>query len=99
MTDDSILEIPSDLSAEKTIELEEFTEQIKRILNTLPPQRQLIFRLNRLDGFKYQEIAEILDISVSSVQNQMVKAIKHVGAYYQKLKSLEIFPLLAILVL
>jgi RNA polymerase sigma-70 factor (ECF subfamily) len=32
--------------------------------------------MNRLDGLSYKEIAEILSISVNTIQNQMVEAVK-----------------------
>ena len=32
--------------------------------------------MNRIDGLSYKEIAEILSISIHTVQNQMVAAVK-----------------------
>lgn len=49
----------------------------QKIIQEMPPKRRMIFILNRLDGLKYKEIAEVLNISVHTVQNQMVKAVKH----------------------
>jgi len=42
----------------------------------LPTQRQKIFRLSRVDGLKYYEIAERLGLSVKTVEAQMGKALK-----------------------
>ena len=42
----------------------------------LPPQRQAIFKLCKLDGKSYAEAAEILNISPSTVSGQLVKATK-----------------------
>lgn len=33
--------------------------------------------MNKLEGFKYKEIAETLNISVKTVENQMGAALKH----------------------
>jgi len=59
----------------------EVKKHIELIIELLPPQRRIIFILNRIDGLKYKEIAEKLGISVSTVQKQMLEAIKHVSQY------------------
>jgi RNA polymerase sigma-70 factor (ECF subfamily) len=66
----------SDLNADKFITYEEFQDDIDALLQHLPEKRQIIFRMNRIDGLRYKEIAEILSISIHTVQNQMVAAIK-----------------------
>jgi RNA polymerase sigma-70 factor (ECF subfamily) len=66
----------SDLPAERLITDEELEQDINALLRQLPEQRQIIFRMNRIDGLHYKEIAEILSISVHTVQNQMVAAVK-----------------------
>jgi RNA polymerase sigma-70 factor (ECF subfamily) len=66
----------SDMNADKFIHYEELKDDIDSLLCQLPKKRQIIFRMNRLDGLSYKEIAEILSISVSTVQNQMVEAVK-----------------------
>lgn len=59
----------------------ELENRIEILLNTLPPRRKLIFKLSRIEGFTYQEIADILSISVHTVQNQMVQAVKTLASY------------------
>ncbi|MEX2369766.1 MAG: RNA polymerase sigma-70 factor [Bacteroidales bacterium] len=59
----------------------ELESRIKSLINTLPPKRKLIFKLSRLEGFTYREIADILDISIRTVQNQMVQAVKQLASY------------------
>lgn len=54
----------------------ELEEQIKNAIENLPEQCRLIFTLSRQSGFKYVEIAEHLEISVKTVENQMGKALK-----------------------
>ncbi|TRZ45717.1 RNA polymerase sigma factor [Robertkochia solimangrovi] len=68
-------------SGELSIQYRETEKHIERIIEELPPQRRLIFTLNRLEGFKYKEIAEILQISVHTVQKQMMEAIRHISKY------------------
>jgi RNA polymerase sigma-70 factor, ECF subfamily len=66
----------SDLNADRLINDKEFKNDIEALLQQLPEKRQIIFRMNRIDGLSYKEIAEILSISIHTVQNQMVSAVK-----------------------
>lgn len=59
----------------KNISLKELESLIERVLLRLPPKCRTIFILNRYDGMRYKQIAEHLNISVNTVENQMVKAI------------------------
>ncbi len=52
--------------------LDEWEERIKR----LPTQRQKVFRLNKLEGYTYREIAQNLNLSENTVRNQVQMAIK-----------------------
>jgi len=49
---------------------------IENTLDSLPERCSRIFRLNRFDGLKYNEIAEKLSISVKTVEANMGKALK-----------------------
>lgn len=63
------------------LEKKEVEQYIERIINELPEQRQRVFRLAKLDGKKYQEIADDLGISISTVKDHLVKANKFVKKY------------------
>ncbi len=54
---------------------EELSEKIQSAINKLPTERRKIFLMSRMDGLKYKEIAERLDISIKTVENQMGKAL------------------------
>lgn len=59
----------------------ERTQLLEKALNQLPPQRQLIFKLCRIEGKSYEEAASLLNISTSTVSNQLVKATKSIKDY------------------
>lgn len=50
-------------------------------INKLPPQRQLIFRMSRMDFLSHDEIAEQLAISKNTVKDQIVKSLKFIKQY------------------
>ena len=50
--------------------------KIRASIDLLPEQRKKIFILSRYEQLKYREIAEQLDISVKTVENQMGKALQ-----------------------
>jgi RNA polymerase sigma-70 factor (family 1) len=54
--------------------------KIKEAINELPSQCKLIFQLVKEDGLKYKEVAEILNISVLTVRNQVAIAVKKMAA-------------------
>lgn len=62
--------------ASSRFELQELTDAIKSTLQKLPHRAALIFKMNRFEGKKYQEIAESLSVSVKTVEADMGKVLK-----------------------
>jgi len=58
------------------LEYKELEEQIGEALHRLPDRRQKIFRMNRMDGKKYHEIAQELHISVKTVEAEISKVLQ-----------------------
>lgn len=54
----------------------ELEKKIHAALQELPEQCRTIFQLSRFEELKYREIADRLDLSVKTVENQMGKALK-----------------------
>ena len=59
-----------------TIEQKELNTIINDAINKLPPRCKTIFLLSRFEDLTYKQIAEQLNISVKTVENQMGKALK-----------------------
>lgn len=53
--------------------------KIKQIIRQLPPQCRLIFQLVKEDGMRYKEVAEVLNISVLTVRNQVAIATRKIA--------------------
>ncbi len=63
-------------NAEKLMENKDIKKNIDNAINKLPPACKTIFLLSRIDELSYKQIAEKLDLSVKTVENQMGKALK-----------------------
>jgi RNA polymerase sigma-70 factor (ECF subfamily) len=63
-------------SPHETLLAKELEENIAHSINNLPTECRKIFELSRMEGLKYKEIAEVLNISVKTVETQMTKALK-----------------------
>lgn len=61
---------------QEDVELQELNKAITATLQQLPERCSRIFRMNRFEGKKYREIAEILSISVKTVEADMGKALQ-----------------------
>lgn len=55
---------------------DEMQAAVQRAVDRLPERCREVFQLSRTHGLRYSEIAEVLDISVKTVEAQMGKALK-----------------------
>ncbi|MBB4035120.1 RNA polymerase sigma-70 factor (ECF subfamily) [Dysgonomonas hofstadii] len=62
-----------DETPHEQMEYRELEKIIDQALKRLPERRLKIFRMHRNDGKKYKEIAEILSLSVKTVEAEMTK--------------------------
>ena len=61
-------------------ELEALRQRVRQFINSLPEKCREIFVLACIEGLKYKEVAERLDVSVNTVKTQ-------VKAAYTKLRA------------
>jgi RNA polymerase sigma-70 factor (ECF subfamily) len=66
---------------EKTMVAGEFAKSLAAFIHGLPPRCSLIFRLVKEEGLKYREVAELLQVSVKTVEAQMALALQKITAY------------------
>ncbi len=60
----------------ETLQASELSEIITKSIDSLPDRCRVVFMLSRYDGMSNAQIAEQLEISVKTVENQMTKALK-----------------------
>jgi RNA polymerase sigma-70 factor, ECF subfamily len=63
-------------SATRTLRMKELEEKLRTALAELPEGCRTVFQLSRFEELKYSQIAEVLGISIKTVENQMGKALK-----------------------
>ena len=63
-------------SPEYLLEEEEFKTKLKTAIENLTEAEREVFLMNRIDGKKYREIADILTISQKAVEKRMSSALK-----------------------
>lgn len=54
----------------------ELEDEIRAAIDKLPPRCRTVFQLSRFEELTYQEIADKMDISIKTVENQMGKALR-----------------------
>lgn len=62
----------------------ELKEAIGRAIDHLPERCKLIYSLAKIEQLKYKEIAQILDISVKTIDHQLTIAIRKIGEEIQQ---------------
>ena len=67
-----------DATPEEMMITNEILQKINRAINELPPKCRLIFKLVKEDGLKYREVAELLEVSTKTVENQIGIALKKI---------------------
>ncbi len=75
----------------------ELEQNIQKAIDQLPKERKKIFLMSRHRGLKYQEIADELNISVKTVENQMGKALKYLREELKEYLSISILIFLELL--
>ncbi len=57
----------------------EMNQKLKAAINDLPPRCKLVFTLVKEDGLTYKQTAQLLNISESTVENQISIALKKIS--------------------
>ena len=86
------------IEGSENIAYREMEKRAQKAIGNLPPKCRAIFLLSRHEGLKYREIAEQLNISVKTVENQMGIALEKLRDELKPYLTKEfILPLIAVL--
>ncbi len=67
--------LSADNYPEGKLDQEALSKRIDEAIDALPERCRLVFVLSRFEDLSYREIAELLEISPKTVENQIVKAL------------------------
>lgn len=67
------------INPEESASLHQLQHTISKAVKELPPSCQLIYKLAKEDRLKYKEIAELLDLSIKTIDNQLAIALKRIA--------------------
>lgn len=65
-----------EISSHESLIIKELEVHISNSIEKLPTQCRKVFEFSRIDGLKYREIADVLHISIKTVETQMSKALR-----------------------
>jgi RNA polymerase sigma-70 factor (family 1) len=78
--DDMEIEVQSNAQdPEEMMITAEMMNKIERAIDDLPPRCKLVYKMIREDRLRYKEVAQILDISVKTIDNQLATAIRRIA--------------------
>jgi len=73
----------SSVFMEHVLDMAEVRRMIETAIQALPPQSRQIYHMNRISGFKPQEISDQLGIAVQSVRNSLARSGKTIREYLE----------------
>lgn len=79
-----------ELTPETSLFKAELRSEIEKAINALPPKTKLVFRMAKVEGMKYKDIADILNISVNTIDNHIATALKKLGQTLKNFNSEEV---------
>ncbi|UZR93221.1 RNA polymerase sigma-70 factor [Chondrinema litorale] len=71
-------EVSSGDDSQLLLEFLEVEKDLNKAVDALPPKCKEIYQLSREEGLSYKQIAEKLHISVKTVENQLIIALKRI---------------------
>jgi len=87
--DSGLAQLSTPMDPEKEMEWKEMLLKLDTEVSRLPDQCRKVFKLIKEDGFKYRDVAAILNISPRTVETQLFRAIRRLNeaiGHYRPLK-------------
>ena len=74
--EDAVIEAIDEIEDEQDNQI--LLDKIRKEIDNLPPKCREVFILSKINGMKYKEIAEQLNISTKTIESHMTKALKQI---------------------
>ncbi|ETZ20661.1 RNA polymerase sigma factor [Pedobacter sp. V48] len=75
-TEMGYLDVVGEPSATNDALVKQLNDDIHSAISALPPARKKVFQLSRIEGYSHKEIAQMMSISTSTVEDHIGKALK-----------------------
>lgn len=69
---------------EQELFTQEYLEYFSKCIQNFPTKTKLIFKLVKEDGMKYKEVADVLNLSIKTIEMHMTTALKQLKTDMQK---------------
>ncbi|MFH1319537.1 MAG: sigma-70 family RNA polymerase sigma factor [Bacteroidota bacterium] len=79
--------LPVDSTPYKQTELADSMKTMNLIIDTLPEQQKMIIQLRDIEGYSFDEIAEIMDLGINVIRVNLSRARKKVRDEFKNLTS------------
>lgn len=83
-------EAQSETNPEFLYQVDEFKEQLEKVVSNLPEKQRVVFLMSRIDKMKNQEIADTLEISIKTVEKHITSSLKSIRADLDELNHFSI---------
>jgi RNA polymerase sigma-70 factor (ECF subfamily) len=75
--------LTANIPTEESVSFAETSRLVRQAIQALPPQTKKIYLLSREEGLKHQEIADTLQLSISTIKNTLVNACKAIKGHLE----------------
>lgn len=89
------MQADQDYSTERLVALNDVRRTIGLAINKLPAQQRLVYQLCQIEGFKYEEAAQKLNLSTDTVRSYMKLALRNLRQQLTKHPDLVVFLLIS----
>ncbi|WP_052266332.1 RNA polymerase sigma factor [Pedobacter kyungheensis] len=82
--------VEEDFVLKTDTEQPEMLHALEQAIEQMAPVRKKVFKMSKVDGYSYKEIAEMLSISPKTVENHISQALKQLRAAFSSIISLAV---------
>jgi RNA polymerase sigma-70 factor (family 1) len=80
--------VENDYALRNEVDQPEMLHALEQAIEQMAPIRKKVFKLSKIEGYSYKEIAEMLSISPKTVENHISQALKQLRAAFSSIISL-----------
>ncbi len=91
-----LLRFTEEVHTAESLELKELGARLDRLVDFLPEDQRLVFKLNREESLSYKQIAEKLRISVKTVEKKMSLSLRYLRSHVMDVFVIAAVPVILI---